>query len=81
MQVLSFVFGLIAVLFMFIGFIPFLGWLNWLNIPFAILGLIFGTISVSTAKRGRGIGIAGIILCVFAIIFGALKLQTCGGFL
>ncbi len=67
------IFGLIALLFMFIGFVPFLGWTNWINIPFAFVGLILGALGIGTAKKGKGLGIAGIILCVVAILFGALK--------
>jgi hypothetical protein len=81
MQIVSFVLGLVSVIIMFAAFIPFLGWLNWLNIPLAVLGLIFGVIGVAITKFGRGIGIAGIVLCLIAIIFGALKLQACGGFI
>ncbi len=81
MQVISLIFGLIALLFMFIGLIPFLGWTNWINIPVAFVGLILGAIGLSAAKKGKTIGIIGIILCVIAILFGALKLQACGGFL
>src|SRR5262249_22255616 len=40
MQVLSLIWGLLALLGMFIGIIPCLGALNWLNIPFAVAGLI-----------------------------------------
>ena len=65
---------------MFLGFVPLLGWTNWLNIPFALVGLILGAIGISTAKKGRGLGIAAIILCAIAILFGALKLKACGGF-
>jgi hypothetical protein len=80
MQVVSFIFGLLAVFCMFIAFIPLLGWINWLNIPFAILGLVFGALGISLSKKARGIGIAGIVLCFIAIVFGALKLAACGGF-
>lgn len=81
MQIIGFILGLTSVIIMFVAFIPFLGWLNWVNIPLAILGLVFAVIGVSITKFGRGIGIAAIALCLIAIIFGALKLQTCGGFI
>jgi hypothetical protein len=81
MQVISLILGLLSVLGMFIAFVPLLGWLNWLNIPFAIGGLVVGIISTSMARGNRGIGIAGIVLCSIAIIFGLLKLKACGGFI
>ena len=81
MQLISLIFGLIALLFMFIGLIPFLGWTNWINIPFALVGLVLGAIGVGTAKKSKTVGIIGIILCIIAILFGALKLQACGGFI
>ncbi len=81
MQIISLILGLLAIAAMFIGFIPFLGWLNWINIPFAVLGLVFGTIGIAIARGSRTIGITGIVLCVIAIIFGILKLKACGGFI
>jgi hypothetical protein len=81
MQIISFIFGLLAIAGAFVAVFPLLGWVNWLNIPFAIVGLILGLIAITAARDYRGFGIAGVILCTLAIIFGALKLKACGGFI
>jgi hypothetical protein len=60
--------------------VPFLGWINWLNIPAALLGLIFSLIGTATGKH-KGAGIAGIVICCGVILFGALRLKACGGFI
>ncbi len=81
MQVIGLIFGILAVITMFIAFIPLLGWMNWLNIPFAILGLIFSLLGVTMSRGNKSAGISGIVLCVIAISFGILKLKACGGFI
>ena len=79
MQLLGLTLGIISTIGMFIFFIPFLGALNWLNIPLAIAGLIFSSIGVMNARRGRSAGIAGIILCSIAIAVGVIRLDLgCG---
>ena len=80
MQILSLIWGILAICGMFIATIPLLGWLNWANIPFAIIGLIISIIAVTTAKRGRGMGIAGLVLCCIAIVWGAIRLKVGLGF-
>jgi len=81
MQIISLVLGVVSVIIMCVAFIPLLGWLNWINIPLAVIGLVLGVIGVTIIRFGRAIGIAGIVLCLIAILFGALKLQACGGFI
>lgn len=75
MQVASLVIGILTATGSFIGFIPCLGWLNYINVPFAIIGLILGIISVSTAEPGQKTpSVVGICCCSFAIIFGLVRL-------
>lgn len=81
MQVIGLIWGILAVCGLFVASIPFLGWLNWANIPFAIVGLIISTLGCALAKGNKAVGTGGIILCLIAIIFGALRLKTCGGFI
>ncbi len=78
MQVVGLIIGIMSIIGMFIFFLPFLGALNWLNIPFALLGFIISLLSVIRAKN-RGIGIAGMALCIVAIVVGVGRLQIgCG---
>lgn len=41
---------------------------NWLSILLAILGLIFGIVGVRSGKRGKGMGIAGIVCSSITIV-------------
>jgi hypothetical protein len=80
MQVLSLVWGILAVLGMLVAFFPCLGSFNWLNIPFAGLGLIISVIALVTAKEAKkGSAIAGIVLCGIAVLFGIIRLVAGGG--
>ena len=76
MGVAALVLGILSIVGMVIGFIPCLGALNWINIPFAIVGLV---ISIVAAVQGDTKGIAGIVLCGIAIVFGGIRLILGGG--
>lgn len=81
MQVVGLIWGILSIIGMFIFFLPFLGAFNWLNIPFALVGLIISLIGTATAKGNRGTGVAGIILCLIAVVVGVLRLKMgCGIF-
>jgi hypothetical protein len=74
------IWGMLAMVGLGVAFLPCIGWLNWANIPFAIVGLIIGIVSVSNAPIGqRGTGTAGIVLNAVAIAFGLIRLVI-GGF-
>jgi hypothetical protein len=79
MQVIGFILSLFSFLALGLTLLPLLGALNWLNIPFAGLGLLFSIIGVAAARRGRGIGIAGIVLSLIAIVMGLVRLFIGGG--
>jgi hypothetical protein len=81
MQILGLIWGILAIIGMFVATIPFLGWLNWGNIPFSFIGLIINCIAVAIAKGSRATGIAGIVLCCIAIIWGVLRLKAGWGIL
>ena len=82
MQIISLIWGILAVIGMFIGLIPCIGALNWLNIPFAVVGLIVSLVAHSSAPRyNRTSSLIGIILCALAIIIGAKRLVLGGGIL
>jgi hypothetical protein len=79
MGIASLIIGLLSILGMAIGIIPLLGWFNWLNIPFAFIGLVLGVVSVARSRNSYGL--AGAIMCGFAIIVGTFRLAIGGGIL
>lgn len=80
MQILSLVWGILAILGMIVGLIPFLGATNWLLLPFAGIGVILCGIAYSTAGiNPKGRSIAGLVCCTCAVIFGTLRLFLGGG--
>lgn len=80
MQVLSLLWGILAILGMIVAFTPCLGALNWLNIPFSGVGLIISIIALATTKeRDKGGSIAGIICCSIAAFFGLIRLIAGAG--
>ncbi len=80
MQILCLVWGILAVLGMFVAFFPCLGALNWINIPFSLVGLILGIITVATTRESqKGAAIAGLVLCALAVALGGLRLVLGGG--
>jgi len=82
MQVLSLVWGILAIIVMLIGFFPCLGALNWFNILFAGVGLIISAVALGSAgNMPKGSSIAGLILCIVAVFFGIIRLIVGGGVL
>jgi hypothetical protein len=79
---LALIWGILALLGLFIGFIPCLGSLNWLNIPFAVVGAILGVIAAASAPPGRrASATGGVVLCLLAIALGVFRLIIGGGLL
>lgn len=82
MQVLSLLWGILAIVGMVVGFFPCLGSLNWLNIPFAGVGIIVSGIALGTAgNSSKGCGAAGLVCCIVALFFGIIRLALGGGVL
>ena len=80
MQVLSLVWGILAIIGMLVAFFPCLGSFNWLNIPFAGLGLIFCVFALLKAEpTNKTKAIIGLILCGIAVLFGIVRLYIGGG--
>ena len=80
MQILCLVWGILAVVGMFVGFFPCLGALNWLNIPFSIVGLAISVIALTTTKEpSKGGSIAGVVCCSLAAFFGLIRLVLGAG--
>jgi hypothetical protein len=81
MQILSLVWGILAILGLGIAFVPCLGSLNWLNIPFAVVGLILSFVAKSQVPGRGGAATAGIVLNAIAIVLGVIRLALGGGIL
>ncbi len=64
----SLVIGIIAFLGALVAFIPLLGWANWFLIPVALVGLVIGVMSKSTA--GRNLNIVVLIVCTLRLMLG-----------
>ena len=79
MNIIGFIWGIIAFLWMGIALIPFLGWLNWMVIPFAAIGLIISILGYVPHKNS--LGLVGLVLNGIVIVIGLLRLFLGGGFL
>lgn len=80
MQTLALIWGILALIGMFIGFFPCIGWWNWLNIPFAAVGLILSIVALAGGQPGQKSGaIAGVVCCAVACVFGLIRLILGGG--
>jgi hypothetical protein len=80
MQVLSLVWGILAVVGMLVGFIPCLGSLNWLVVPFAIVGILVTAVTLGTTEnQPKGPSLAGLICCIAAALFSIIRLFLGGG--
>ena len=82
MQMLSLVWGILAIIGMLVAFFPCLGSFNWLNIPFAGLGLIFCIVALVRAEpTNKKKAVIGVVLCAIAVLFGIVRLYLGGGIL
>ena len=80
MQILSLVWGILAILGLGIAFVPCLGSLNWLNIPFAVVGAII-SFTARSQPGPQGAATAGLVLNIIAIVLGVFRLMLGGGIL
>ena len=75
-NVISFLFGTIALVLAIIGFIPLLGWLNWLIILIAGVGAAFGAASDKNSGRNFCFVVMGICtLASLLAIHAAIKVD------
>lgn len=76
MQIVSLVWGILALAGFLLGVIPCFGWFNWLNIPFAVVGLIIGVVANSQSRPGQNrAAVIGIVLNAIAIVIGLMRLK------
>lgn len=80
MGILSIIWGVFAIIGAIIAFTPCLGALNWINIPFSIIGVIFGGVAMGSSNT-RDQGIAGLVLGIIAAGIGIIRLVLGGGIL
>ncbi|TXH65383.1 MAG: hypothetical protein E6Q88_13935 [Lysobacteraceae bacterium] len=80
MGVISVLWGIVAMVLMFVGLVPLLGWSNWLVIPFAGVGAIIAGLGfMFTAREKRGRAKAGLVLNAIVIVVAAIRLSMGGG--
>ena len=80
MGLISVLWGIVAMVLMFVGLVPLLGWSNWLVIPFAGVGAISAAIGIAlTSREKRGRAKAGLILNAIVIVVAAIRLSMGGG--
>lgn len=60
-NIISLVIGGLTLMGALVAFIPLLGWINWFLIPIALVGLVLGVLSKSTA--GRNLNLVVLVVC------------------
>jgi hypothetical protein len=68
LNILSILFGIIALILAIPAFLPLLGWANWIIMPIAIVGLALG--AMSSSNVGRNLNIAVIAVCALRLFLG-----------
>jgi hypothetical protein len=74
MQFLGFILGITGIIGWSISLLPPLAWINWIFLPIALAGLVFSIIGMIVSFHHRGLGIAGIVICLTVIALGTLRL-------
>lgn len=75
MQVLSLIWGILALVGMLVAFMPLFGALNWINIPFAIIGVMISSAALGRSREEpKGMSIAGLVCCTLAVLVGMIRL-------
>ena len=70
------VLGIVGIVFSF-----FVGWTSVLALPIAIVGLVLsvmGKKALTAAGQPAGLGTAGLVLGIIAVVFSAISFFTCG---
>ncbi|MCL4673165.1 MAG: hypothetical protein KJZ64_09575 [Sphingomonadaceae bacterium] len=71
-NLLSIVFGIVALVIVIPSTIPLLGWGNWLALPFAVAGVGLGALSRSNGGRN---------FCLIVLAIAIVRLMLGGGFI
>ncbi|WP_324262629.1 hypothetical protein U4960_05835 [Altererythrobacter sp. H2] len=70
-NLISIVFGIIALVIVIPSTIPFLGWGNWIALPFAVAGVGLGALSRTNGGRN---------FCLIVLAIAIVRLMLGGGF-
>lgn len=70
LNVISVIFGLVALILTIPSTVPFLGWGNWVVLPIALIGAAIG--ALSNSNKGRN-------LCLIVLLFACIRLALGGG--
>jgi hypothetical protein len=81
MQFLGFILGMIGLIGWSVSLIAKLQWINWIFLPVTILGLVFCIIGMIISFHHRGMGIAGIVICLVVLALEILRLRMYFGFI
>lgn len=68
MNIISTLWGIVALLLAVLALFPFLGWANWFILAFAIIGLIIG--AFGERKTGMVLNGIAILLACFRLFIG-----------
>lgn len=71
-NLLSIVFGIVALVIVIPSTIPLLGWGNWLALPFAVAGVGLGALSRTNGGRN---------FCLIVLAIAIVRLMLGGGFI
>lgn len=71
-NLISILFGIVALVIVIPSTIPFLGWGNWLALPFAVAGVGLGALSRSNGGRN---------FCLIVLAIAIVRLMLGGGFI
>ena len=82
MQIVSLVWGVLALIAMVAALLPCLSLLNWFNIPFAGVGLILSIVALAISKaETKGVAIAAVVGNGIAAAIAVIRLVLGGGIL
>jgi hypothetical protein len=70
LNIVSILFGIVALVIVIPSTIPFLGWGNWIALPFAVAGAGLGALSSSNGGRN---------FCLIVLVIAAIRLTLGGG--
>lgn len=80
MGLISLLWGIVAMLLMFISLVPLLGSGNWLVIPFAGVGAIIAAVGIALTSREKNARAkAGLVLNAIVIVVAVIRLSMGGG--
>jgi hypothetical protein len=68
MNLVSVIFGTVALILALVGLVPLIGWLNWVALPMCVLGLVFGIFARN--KTGMQLNLVVFVLAIFRLIMG-----------